>query len=579
MLDLLLKYTKGAWIPCLLGPLLVILEVAFDIGIPYTMSLIIDQGIYARGGDIEYIIHLGLIMVGMAILAGICGGLSGICASVASCKFTKNIRMAMLEKIQDYDFKNIEKFPVSSVVVRMTSDMRMLRMAYTSIIRVIVRSVFNLAFTVYMIVSLNSELANIFMVAIPVLAAGLIFIMSKSRPRFRTLMLKIDEMNAGLKENIEGIRVVKNFVRSDYEEEKFNDVSNTVLKAQRHAENIVILNTPFFQLVLYACMIAIAWFGGQMIIVGSLSTGQFMSYISYIRQILFSLLGLSGALMQIVNARASVDRVNEILNEKPEINDDKAIKDLLVENGSIEFKDVNFKYYKLAKEKTLSDINLDIKSGETIGILGPTGSGKSALVQLIPRLYDVDEGEIRIAGRDIKDYSLNNLRDGVSMVLQKNILFSGTIEDNLRWGNPLASKEEIIEACKNAQAHDFIMSFPDGYNTMIGQGGTNVSGGQRQRLCIARALLKNPKILILDDSTSAVDTHTDHLIQMALKEKLGQMTTIIIAQRVNSVKDCDRIIIMKDGRIDDIGVHDELIERNEVYRDLYETQRQGVQDD
>ncbi|MBR3227730.1 MAG: ABC transporter ATP-binding protein [Erysipelotrichaceae bacterium] len=576
MFRLLKKYTKDGWWACLLGPLMVILEVIFDVAIPYVMSLIIDQGITARGGDIDYIVKMGLVMMGLALLAGVCGALSGIFASIASCRFVRNIRMAMLEKIQTYDFRNIEKFPVSSVVVRMTSDMRMMRMAYVSIVRMLVRTPVNLIFTAIMIVRLNSTLALVFAVAIPVLGAGLIYIMAAARPRFRILMSKFDGMNADLKENIEGIRVAKTFVRADYEEEKFKKVSDDVMASQRFAENVIILNQPFFELVMYACMIAVAWYGGNFIIAGSLTTGQFMSYLSYLRQILFSLLGISMALMQIVNARASVDRANEILYERPYLDDSKADPNLELTDGSVEFRNVFFKYFEDAEKPTLSGIDLKISSGERIGILGPTGAGKSTLVQLIPRLYDIYEGEIIVGGHDIKDYTIRNLREAVAMVLQKNTLFSGTIEENMKWGDPDATHEEVVEACRNAQAHDFIMSFPDGYETMIEQGGTNVSGGQRQRLCIARALLKHPKIIILDDSTSAVDTDTDHRIQEALKKKLSNMTTIIIAQRVSSVRECDRIIVMNDGRIEDIGTHDELIERNEVYRDLYETQQKGV---
>ena len=576
MFRLLKKYTKDGWWACLLGPLMVILEVIFDVAIPYVMSLIIDQGITARGGDIDYIVKMGLVMMGLALLAGICGSLSGIFASIASCRFVRNIRMAMLEKIQTYDFRNIEKFPVSSVVVRMTSDMRMMRMAYVSIVRMLVRTPVNLIFTAIMIVRLNSTLALVFAVAIPVLGAGLIYIMAAARPRFRILMSKFDGMNADLKENIEGIRVAKTFVRADYEEEKFKKVSDDVMASQRFAENVIILNQPFFELVMYACMIAVAWYGGNFIIAGSLTTGQFMSYLSYLRQILFSLLGISMALMQIVNARASVDRANEILYERPYLDDSKADPNLELTDGSVEFRNVFFKYFEDAEKPTLSGIDLKISSGERIGILGPTGAEKSTLVQLIPRLYDIYEGEIIVGGHDIKDYTIRNLREAVAMVLQKNTLFSGMIEENMKWGDPDATHEEVVEACRNAQAHDFITSFPDGYETMIEQGGTNVSGGQRQRLCIARALLKHPKIIILDDSTSAVDTDTDHRIQEALKKKLSNMTTIIIAQRVSSVRECDRIIVMNDGRIEDIGTHDELIERNEVYRDLYETQQKGV---
>ena len=578
MFKLLLKYTKDGWWAAILGPILVVLEVIFDTIIPYVMSLIVDEGITNRGGDINYIIQMGLLMIALAIIGGACGAASGVFASIASCKFVRNIRRAMLQKIQTYDFKNIEKFPVSTVVTRMTTDMRWLRMAYVSIVRMLVRTPINLVASVYMIVRMNNVLAGIFAIAIPVLGTGLIIIMVKARPRFRVLMSKFDGMNAGLKENVEGIRVSKSFVREDYEQEKFGKVSGIVLKAQRFAESVIILNQPFFELVMYACMIAIAWFGGNFIITGSLTTGQFMSFLSYLKAILFSLMGISGALNQIINASASIDRANELLAEEPYIDDSIASEDTKVEDGSIEFKNVNFKYFAHAEERVLKDINLNIKSGETIGILGPTGSGKSTLVALIPRLYEIDDGEILVGGKDIKEYKLDVLRDAVAMVLQKNTLFTGTIADNMRWGNPDATIEEIREACKNAQADDFVMSFPNGYDSEIEQGGTNVSGGQRQRLCIARALLKKPKIMILDDSTSAVDTDTDARIRKSLKENLKGMTTIIIAQRVNSVKDADHIIIMKDGMIEDIGTHDELLKKNAVYRDLYETQQQGVRE-
>ena len=576
MYRLTFKYTKDGWWAALLGPILVIVECVFDTIIPYVMSLIIDEGITVRGGDIEYIIKMGIIMMILAIIGGACGALSGIFASIASCRFVKNIRMAMLNQIQKYDFNNIEKFPVPTVVMRMTTDMRMLRMAYLSIVRILIRTPINIICAAVMIYRLNNVLAGIFAIALPILAIGLIIIIYMANPRFLVLMSKFDDMNADLKENIEAIRVVKSFVREDHEKEKFASTSKTVLKSQRFAESIIILNEPFFNLVMYACMIAIAYFGGKFIIFGTLTTGQFMSYLSYLKQILFSLLGLSTGLMQIVNARASVTRANEILDEKPTINDEEADPNLMVSDGSIIMKDVEFKYYKDAKKPTLTNINLNIKSGETIGILGPTGSGKSTLVQLIPRLYEINSGSILVGGKDIKEYKLNNLRDAVSMVLQKNTLFKGTIIDNMRWGNKDASIEEIKEACKKAQADDFINSFKDGYDTALEQGGSNLSGGQRQRLCIARALLKKPQIIILDDSTSAVDTDTDKRIQAALKE-IGYMTKIIIAQRVNSVKDADRIIIMNDGKIVDIGNHNELLERNEMYRDLYNTQLQGVE--
>ncbi len=578
MLRLLRKYTQDGWWAALLGPVFVILEVLFEVFIPYVMSLIIDVGINERGGDLDYIIKMGGLMVLLALGACVTGIAAGFLSSISSSRFVRNLRNHMFEKIQTYDFKNIERFNVSTVVMRLTTDMRMMRMAYVAIVRMLIRSPINLIISSYMVWRMNSRLAMIFAVAIPVLFTGLYTITTKAHPRFVTMMTRYDEMNNDLKENIEGIRVVKTFVREGYEENKFEEKSLAVTTAQRYAEGLVILSDPFFQLVMYACMIAIAWFGGNHIIQGIMTTGQFMSYLSYVRAILFSLMMVSNALLQIVMAQASVTRANEILDEKTDIDDSKADAGVQVENGDIEFRNVSFKYDENSENEALSDIDLKIASGEVIGIIGSTGSSKTTLVQLIPRLYEATKGEVLVGGRNVKEYKLKNLREAVSMVLQKNTLFSGTIEENLKWGNPNATHEEVVEACRNAQAHDFIMAKPEGYDTDLGQGGVNVSGGQKQRLCIARALLKKPKIIILDDSTSAVDTDTDHRIQLALKENLGDMTTIIIAQRIASIKEADRIVIMNEGKIDDVGTHEELLERNEVYRDLYQTQLRGVQE-
>jgi len=576
MFRLLKNYTKDGWWAALLGPVLTILEVIVDAFIPLVMSDIIDVGIYKLGGDMNYILNKGIQMVVLAVLGGMLGAMSGLASSISSTRFIRNIRYAMFSKIQDYSFENIEKYPVATVVMRLTTDMRMMRMAYVSIVRMLIRAPFNLVVSTYFVYTLNNRLAGIFAIAIPVLGFGLIFIYSKAHPRFREMMLKFDAMDANLEENIDGIRVVKTFVREDYENEKFQRSSNNVMKAQRFAENIVIINRPFFETVMYCCMIAIAWFGGKDVIAGSMTTGNFMAFLSYVRAILFALLMISNVFLQIVMAQASVDRANEILDEKPTISDENADPKAKVEDGSIEFDNVSFKYFASSEKNVLSNINLKIESGEVIGILGPTGSSKSTLVQLIPRLYDVSQGEIRVGGRPVKEYKLNNLRDAVAMVLQKNTLFTGTIEENMKWGNPEASHEQIVEACSYAQADEFIQNMPKKYETDLGQGGVNVSGGQKQRLCIARALLKHPKIIILDDSTSAVDTDTDHRIQLALKEKLGGMTTIIIAQRVSSVKEANRIIIMEEGQISDIGNHEELLKRNDVYRDLYNTQMEGA---
>lgn len=577
MFKLLFKYTKDGWWAAILGPVFTIAEVFFDAYIPLVMADIIDVGIYQLNGDIDYITKKGIYMVAMALLAALCGALSGLLSSISSTKFVLNIRNAMYHKIQTFDFANIEKFPVSTIVMRLTTDMRMMRMAYVQIVRMAMRAPINLALSAYNAYKLNSGISFVFAIILPILGLILYLITMISHPRFRKMMLRFDELNGKLDENINGVRVIKTFVREEYENESFGEVSEKVLKSQRHAENIVILNRPFFELAMYICMIAVAWIGGKAIINNTMLTGDFMAYLSYVKAILFSLLMLSNVVMQIVMAQASIDRANEVLTEEPSITDENANENLKIEDGSIEFKNVTFKYSKDAENNVLENINLKINSGDVIGILGPTGSGKTSLVQLIPRLYDVTEGEVIVAGHNIKEYKLETLREAIAMVLQKNTLFSGSVRDNMKWGKPDASDEEIIEACKHAQAHDFIIAHKDGYDRELGQGGTNVSGGQKQRLCIARALLRKPKITILDDSTSAVDTDTDHRIQLALKENLAGMTTIIIAQRVASVKEANRIIVMDEGKISDIGTHEELMQRSEVYRDLYNTQMEGVE--
>ena len=572
----LLKYIGDRWWAAVLGPLLAIAEVVFDVAIPYVMSLIIDVGITARGGDVGYIAQMGGLMVLLSLAGGVCGALSGWLSSIASARFVRNIRLKMYEKMQQFSFRNIEHFSVPSVVMRLTTDMRMMRMAVVAIIRLMIRAPFNLLFSAYMVWRLNNVLAGIFAIAIPILGTGLYIITALAHPRFVRLMAKFDDLNSDLQEDIAGIRVVKTFVRQEHEKAKFKDSSRAVRAAQVYAESLIILTQPFFELVMYACMIAVAWFGGRFVIAGSLTTGEFVSYLAYLRAILFSLLMLSNGLMQVVMAQASVDRANAILNEKVDITDDDADAALQLQDGSIEFRDVSFKYESDARKMALSDVNLRIASGEVVGILGATGASKTTLVQLIPRLYDATQGQVIVGGHDVRQYKLANLRQQVAMVLQKNTLFSGTIEDNLKWGNPEATHQQVVEACQCAQAEDFIMASPKGYQTDLGQGGVNVSGGQKQRLCIARALLKKPKIIIMDDSTSAVDTDTDHRIQLALKQRLSGMTTIIIAQRVASVKEADRIVIMDGGRIIDQGSHAELMSRNDVYRDLYHTQMEGV---
>ena len=577
MIDLLFHYTGKYKKEAFITPVLMLLEVVFDVLIPYVMSKIIDVGIQGpNGADINYVVKMGFVMIGLSVLAMFCGTLAGRTSAIASSGFVQNIRMAMFTKINRYSFANIEKFEVPSLVTRMTKDMRELRMAYVAIVRQFFRAPFQLLFCAIMIFNINRELAFVFWIAIPILAVGLFCITWFAHPRFRVLMSKFDDMNAKLEENFIAVRVVKTFVRENYEKLKFKLTSENVMNFQRKAENIVLFDMPLFNLVTYSCMIAICWLGGNYIISQNMTVGEFMSYLSYLKQILFSLMGVSNILMQVIFAQASIDRANEVLNEEIDINNDNCDPNLEVADGSIEFKNVSFAYQKTADKATLSDVNFKINSGETIGIIGSTGASKSTLVQLIPRLYDVTSGEVLVGGHNVKEYSIQNLRKSVAMVLQKNVLFSGTIEENLKWGDMNATHEEVVEAAKCAQADDFINSFPDGYDQYLGQGGVNVSGGQKQRLCIARALLRKPKIIILDDSTSAVDTDTDKRIRQALKEKLSDMTTIIIAQRISSVMDADRIFVMHDGKIIDSGKHEELMSRNEIYSDLYNTQMKGV---
>ena len=573
----IIKYVGKYKIFAILGPIFVALEVLIDVWIPVIMSRIIDIGIYGpAGSDIRYIIINGLYMIGLATLSMGCGMLSGICSSRASTGLVRNIRTAMFNKIQDYSFANRDKFTTASLVTRLTADNVNVRMAFMMSLRILVRSPMLLISSTVMTFSISSSLSSVFFVAIPILATGLLLIFRAARPRFLVMMKKMDTMNLNIQENLTGIRVVKTFVRSEFEKEKFNRSADDVRNNSLNAQRLLTLNGPLFELTVYGCMIAISWFGRQMMIGGKLTTGEFMSYLSYIRQMLFSLMMLSNILMQSIIAGISTGRINEVLDEEIDIKDLSTDANLSLLDGSIEFKDVNFSYSKHSANLVLQEIDFKIESGQTIGIIGGTGAGKSSLVQLIPRLYEVTSGQLVIGGHDIKEYPLNNLRKDVAMVLQKNILFSGTIMENLRWGDEDATDEMVYEACRRAQADTFVRGLPDGYETLLGQGGVNLSGGQQQRLCIARALLKNPKIMILDDSTSAVDTDTDSRIRAAFKESLSHMTTIIIAQRIVSVVDADLIIVMDDGKIQEIGNHRKLLESNEIYKELYTTQLQGV---
>lgn len=573
MIRKLIPYIGKYKIYAILAPIAVIVEVFLEVNIPRIMAKIVDIGIANR--NLDYILKMGAMMILMALASLILGALAARFASVASSGFAKEIRRNMFYKIQDYSFANMDKFPTSSLITRLTTDVTNTQMTFMMMIRMMIRAPIMLIMATFMAVSINARLSLVFMFAIPFMAIALYFIATRAYPKFRAMFKKLDRMNAVIQENLIGIRVVKAFVRGEYEEEKFKDIADQVRETQLRAERTVIWNMPIMQFAMYGCMLAISWFGGNLIISGNMLEGELMGFISYVTQILMSLMMISMVFVMLVISRASVSRIVEVMDEKPDITE-KPDPEVLLEDGSIRFENVSFGYGGPDGNKVLENINLNIKSGEVAGIIGGTGSAKTTLVQLIPRLYDVIDGRVFVSGRDVRDYSLKTLRNAVAMVLQKNVLFSGTIKENLKWGNENASDEEIIEACKAAQAHDFIMSFPNGYDTVLGQGGVNVSGGQKQRLCIARALLKKPKIIILDDSTSAVDTVTDAKIREALKKDLAGTTVIIIAQRIASVIDADKIIVMDDGKINAIGSHKNLIETNPIYREVYESQQEGV---
>lgn len=559
--------------PAILTPILVICEVILEIFIPFIMAKIIDVGI--KDNNIVYVIKLGILMIIMASLSLISGALSGRFAAVASMGFAKGVRKKLFDKIQEFSFANIDKFSTASLVTRMTTDVTNTQNSFMMIIRILVRAPIMLISATILAISINARLAVIFLIAIPVLGMALFLIGTKAHPKFRIMLRKYDKMNLSVQENLTAIRVVKAFNRGDYENEKFKNSADQLRNAQRKAEKIIVWNMPIMQFCMYACMIAISWFGGNMIIAGSMQTGEFMSFISYLTQILMSLMIISMVFIGVVLSRTSAMRIVEVLDEEIDIKDSEDNNVYSIQDGSIIFDNVSFSYNKNKDNLVLENINFNIKSGETIGIIGGTGSAKTSLVQLIPRLYDVFTGNVIVGGNDVRKYNLETIRNQVAMVLQKNVLFSGTIKENLKWGNENASEVEIENAAKSAEAHDFIMSFPDGYETDLGQGGVNISGGQKQRICIARALLKKPKIIILDDSTSAVDTATDSKIRRAFKENLSGTTTIIIAQRITSVCDADRIIVLNDGKIDGIGTHHQLLSGNNIYREVYESQQKG----
>lgn len=565
---------KKYWWAALLSPLTVIIEVLLEVRIPMLMSQIVDTGITNQ--DLQYVVNMGVQMVAFALCSLAAGALSAWFASIAGMGLGAGLRQGMFDRVQDFAFSNVDRFSTASLVTRLTTDVNRVQMTFMMLIRVCVRAPVMLVSATVLAWQLNGELVTVFLIAVPVLGGMLALIATRAFPRFQVMLEKFDGLNARVQETLMAIRVVKAFVRSKFEKEKFEVTNDDLKRASIMAEKILVWNGPLMTLAMYACIVAIVWFGGKLIAFGSMETGQLMSFISYVTQILMSLMMITNTFVMIVMSKASANRICEVLQEMPDISDAQADPALAVPDGSIEMRHVFFRYNQEAEKPVLSDISLSIRSGETIGVIGGTGSAKSTLVQMIPRLYEAEEGEVLVGGHNVKDYTLDHLRGAVAMVLQKNVLFSGTIRENLLWGNPEATDEELIEACKAAQAHEFVMAFPDGYETNLGQGGVNVSGGQKQRLCIARALLKNPKILILDDSTSAVDTATDSKIREALRAHRSDTTTIIIAQRVTSVCEADRIIVLDDGKINDIGTHSELLARNQIYQEVYYSQQEGV---
>lgn len=572
-LKLLALNAKGYVLPSVLAPLFVIVEVVMEVLIPMEMGSLVDEGIAV--GNMNAVWTHGGIMLAYALAALISGALSARFAAVASMGFAKNLRASMFENIQHFSFGNVDKFSTGSLVTRMTTDVTFIRNAYTTMIRIAFRAPLMFAMSIAVAIDINWKIALIFIAVVPILAVAMVAAALIAFPLFRKMFKRFDKMNTVVQENLIGIRVVKAFVKEDHETQKFRDAAEGVRKTQVSAEKLLAYGQPAMQLVMFLCLVAVVWFGGRQIILGTgtMTMGDLASFITYVNQILMSLLMVAMIFVNVVLSSASAARVSEVLKEKPEITDESATTDEQPKDGSIEFADVSFGYQK-SEKPVIEGMNLSIASGETVGIVGGTGSAKSTLVQLIPRLYDVSAGEIRVGGLPVKNYTIKNLRSAVSMVLQKNVLFSGTIRDNLKWGDENATDEELIAACRTAAA-DFVESFPEGLDTDLGQGGVNLSGGQKQRLCIARAVLKKPKIMILDDSTSAVDSDTDRHIRSELKEKLQGMTVLIIAQRISSVKDADKILVLHDGKIVGEGTHSDLYRTCSEYRNICDLQNVG----
>ena len=586
MIRKLAKYYKEYGKYALITPLFMFLEVACEITIPLITAKLINEGIgtidvfgYSIDGDINKVILYGVITILLACASLCFGALGAKFAVLGGQGLAKNLREAEFKKIQDFSSANIDKFSTSSLITRMTTDITSTSGMFQMLTRMTVRAPLTFIFAVIMAFIINPRIASIIACAIPVIAIILFVVMTKAHPHFKAMLKIYVRMNSSVQENLIAVRVVKSFVREDYEIDKFEESSLEVRKAQLRAEKVIMWAMPIMQVIIWVCVCLIALFGGKEIIIGSMELGDFNSFLTYSMQILANIMMIGMIFMNLVLSRASMQRICEVLDEEIDIKDPEVNEEeLKVQDGSIEFKDVNFSYFKDLDNLSLENANIKINSGETIGIIGGTGSSKTTFVSLIPRLYDVTSGELLVGGRNVKEYTQQELRENVAMVLQKNVLFSGTIKDNLKWGDLEATDEEIIEACKKAQAHDFIMSFPDGYETELGQGGVNVSGGQKQRLCIARALLKHPKIIILDDSTSAVDTATDAAIRQAFKDTLKDVTTIIIAQRISSIQDADRIIVMDEGKIDQVGTHEELLKTNEIYQEVYTSQMKGAEE-